>query len=203
MTYLSQIWVGKDVAVKQRLSDSYAWHKALWTAFPDRDGKPRHFLFRIDDKRQRFRVLLLSPDRPVLPGWGLWETKEVSPSFLMHERYLFQLRANPTIKRVVRDDNGSKKKNGRRDAITDETGLRAWLDRKADQFCFAVEDCVVGPPMESFFINKQRERGKHSSVDFQGLLRVTDHGVFKRAFHEGIGPAKAFGFGLIMLQPAA
>ena len=203
MSYLSQIWIGKQEASKLRLSDSYAWHKALWTAFPGKDGQARQFLFRIDDKRQHFRVLLMSPERPVLPNWGLWETKKISATFLKHDRYLFQLRANPTVKRIVQKEDGGEKKNGRRTAIYDEPGLRAWIDRKAAQSGFAIGDCSIAPPMENFFINKQRKRGKHCSVNFHGMLRVTDHGCFARAFHQGIGSAKAFGFGLLMLQTIA
>ena len=87
--------------------------------------------------------------------------------------------------------------------IHDEAGLRIWLDRKAAQGGFAVTECVVGPPQASYFVNKRRKRGKHNSVDFQGLLRVTDRAAFQSAFHEGIGPAKAFGFGLLLLEPVA
>jgi len=203
MTYLSQIWVNRDVAARQLLSDTYAWHQALWAAFPGKDGELRQFLFRVDDQHQKFRVLLVSPDRPVVPDWGMWETKEVVASFLSHKTYRFQLRANPTVKRIVHDEDGSKKKNGRRTGIYDEAGLRAWLDRKAEQSGFVVEECVVAPPMVSFFVNRQRKRGKHNSVDFQGFLRVIDHGAFERAFHRGIGSAKAFGFGMLMLQPIA
>jgi CRISPR system Cascade subunit CasE len=203
MTYLSQVWVNRDEAAKRRFSDTYAWHQALWAAFPDKDGEPRQFLFRVDDQHARFRVLLMSPDQPVSPGWGAWETKKVAASFLSHGRYRFQLRANPTVKRVVRDANGAKKKNGQRTGIYDEAGLRAWLDRKAEQAGFAVEDCVVAPPMDSYFVNTQRKRGKHISVDFQGFLRVVDQPAFERAFHRGIGPAKGFGFGMLMLQPVA
>ncbi len=62
---------------------------------------------------------------------------------------------------------------------------------------------MVAPPMESYFVNKQRKRGKHNSVDFHGILKVIDRAAFEGAFHHGIGPAKAFGFGLLMLQPVA
>jgi CRISPR system Cascade subunit CasE len=56
--------------------------------------------------------------------------------------------------------------------------------------------------MHACFV-KQGHRGKHIGVDFQGVLRVTDRAAFHYAFETGIGPAKAFGFGLLMLQPVA
>jgi CRISPR system Cascade subunit CasE len=198
--YLSQVHIGKGEAVRAGLRDGYAWHKALWAAFPDRDGEARRFLFRVDDGRDSFRVLLLSPERPVVPEWGSWQTKLVREGFLEHDRYLFQLRANPTIKRIVRDEAGERQRNGPRTAIYDAEGLTSWLERKAGQSGFAVLESVAGPPLSSFFV-KDGKRGKHVGVDFTGLLEVVDTGAFTRAFTNGIGPAKAFGFGLLMLQP--
>lgn len=201
-TYLSQIRVSKVEAAHSGLRDPYAWHQALWRAFPGRDDEPRRFLFRVDDRHDHFRLLLLSPERPVVPSWGEWRTKEVAPGFLDHQRYRFQLRANPTVKRVVRLDDGSRKRNGRRTGISDEEGLMNWLERKAAQSGFDLVEATPGPPLSVFFTKDDGKRqGKHNSVDFQGFLRVTDREAFERAFHRGIGPAKAFGFGLLMLQP--
>lgn len=202
MSYLSQIHIGKAEAAGLHLHDSYAWHQQLWHAFPGKDGAPRPFLFRVDDKHETFRVLLLSTDAPTEQAWGAWEIKPVADSFLAHDRYLFQVRANPTVKRVVRDTEGTLKRNGRRTAIYDADGLRTWMERKAQQAGFELLECSPGPAVQSYFV-KDGRRGKHIAVDFQGALRVTEHGAFKRAFHAGIGPAKAFGFGLLALQPAA
>ena len=41
----------------------------------------------------------------------------------------------------------------------------------------------------------------HSSVLFDGLLRVTDTDAFLRTLVRGIGPGKAFGFGLLSVAP--
>ncbi len=200
MSYLSQVRVGKGEAARLRLGDPYAWHQRLWRAFPGKDGKPRNFLFRVDDKHEFFRVLLLSPEPPVVPNWGSWEVKKVADGFLSHDRYLFQVRANPTIKRVVRDTAGERKKNGRRTGIYDFDGLHSWIGRKAQHAGIEILDCSPGPPIHSYFVKDSR-RGKHIAVDFQGLLRVKDRAAFEKAFRAGIGPAKAFGFGLLMLQP--
>jgi len=48
---------------------------------------------------------------------------------------------------------------------------------------------------------KPGARGVHSAVDFQGVLQVTDGPKFRETFARGIGPAKAFGFGLLVLAP--
>lgn len=188
--FLTQILVSIGEAAQKQLRDCYAWHKVIWEAFPNMDDQPRPFLFRVDNKRRRFRVLMLSTHRPVIPGWGEWRTKEVSSSFLSHERYLFQIRANPTVCQ-----------DGRRIGLYDLQKLQDWLERKAAQSGFAVIEYAAGPATSHHF-TKAGKIGKHSSVDFQGLLQVTDQQAFLDAFTNGIGPAKAFGFGLLMLQPA-
>jgi CRISPR system Cascade subunit CasE len=202
MSYLSQIRVGKGEAARLRLQDAYSWHQELWRAFPGKDGELRSFLFRVEDRHEVFQVLLLSPEAPVVPDWGSWEVKKVANSFLSHDHYLFQVRANPTIKRVVRDTAGERKKNGRRTGIYDPEGLQAWIRRKALQAGIEILDCSAGPPIHGYFV-KEGRRGKHIAVDFQGTLRVRDRAVFENTFRTGIGPAKAFGFGLLMLQPLA
>jgi len=202
MSYVSQVRVDKREAARLLLRDSYAWHQQLWRAFPGKDGELRSFLFRLDDRHEVFRVLLLSLEPPVVPDWGSWEVRKVAGGFLSHDHYLFQVRANPTIKRVVRDTAGEQKKNGRRTGIYDPEGLHAWIRRKALQAGIEILDCSAGPPLHSYFV-KEGHRGKHIAVDFQGALRVKDRAAFEKTFRTGIGPAKAFGFGLLMLQPVA
>lgn len=202
MSYLSQIYIGKAEAARLRLADSYAWHQQLWRAFPGNDSEPRSFLFRVDDKHSAFRVLMLSGLEPSEQSWGAWEVRVVSDSFLAHSRYIFQVRANPTVKRAVFDNRGAFKKNGRRTGIFNAEELRSWIDRKARQSGFDLIECTAGPAINSFFV-KDGRRGKHVAVDFQGVLTVNDYSAFQKAFRNGIGPAKAFGFGLLMLRPVA
>lgn len=202
MSHLTQVRLEKGEAVRLRLYDTYSWHQQLWRAFPERDAQARDFLFRVDDMRGSFRVLLLSPEAPAQPDWGTWEVKAVAQGFLDHQRYLFQVRANPTVKRVVRDDAGERKRNGRRTGIYGPEDLHAWMERKASQSGFEMLEYSAGPATQSFFV-KDRRRGKHIAVDFEGMLRVLDRNAFRKAFDTGIGPAKAFGFGLLMLQPVA
>ncbi len=193
MKYLSQIHVAKRDAANKRLRDSYAWHQAIWEAFPGRDDKDRDFLFRLDVRGDHFRLYVLSPMAPTVPGWGEWRSKKIEPSFLESEGYRFQLKANPTMRRAS---------DKRRLGIWEEDRLREWMNRKAKQNGFSVDEAVlvVSTATEERFVQKNR-RGKHIAVDFQGILSVTDREAFRIGFEKGIGSAKAFGFGLLMLQP--
>ena len=193
MRYLSQAIIPLSAALHARLADGYAWHCAIWKAFPNRPDDARDFLFRVDALEGGFRVFLLSEEKPQPDSAFAWQTKEVGKSFLDHAEYRFQLKANPTLRRA---------EDKRRLAIYDEGKLRVWLTRKAEASGFTVEldTLTVGAPLDETF-RKEGRYGKHVAVDFQGVLRVTDPERFKTAFTDGIGSAKGFGYGLLMLQP--
>lgn len=203
MKYLTKIIVDKKLAASKRLHDPYAWHQALWPAFPEADGNRRIFLHRVDSKDTMFQVLLLSGHVPVVLEWGTWEIKKISENFLSHDFYRFELRANPTIKRVVRKEDGTRKKNGRRTAICKEEDLENWLTDKASQSGVKIvkESLDISAPVPQIFWRKKKS-GRHSKVDFKGALKVIEQDLFINAFAKGIGPSKSFGFGMLMLQPA-
>ena len=99
MTYLSRATIDKSQAARCGLHDSYNWHRKLWEVFPRNSESNRGFLFRVDDYRTFFCTLLLSDIAPVFPKWGMWECKEVKPSFLDAKTYRFQMKVNPTMRR--------------------------------------------------------------------------------------------------------
>lgn len=190
MTHLSQVIVDKR---ERKFADGYAWHRAIWEAFPGRPDAARDFLFRVDDLQRMFRIYVLSVGEPTPPPWGQWRTKPIAPSFLDHAVYRFQLKANPTMRR---------KGDARRLGLFKEDLLRAWMERKAGAagFRLVADSLVVGAPLEAHF-HRQGHMGKHLAVDFQGMLAVSEREAFQKAFRTGIGSAKAFGFGLLMLVP--
>ena len=200
MMYLTRILVDKKTAISHRLADSYAWHRAIWQVFPNREDSQRDFLIRVENKGRFYEVLLLSPERPTRPGWGRWETRRIPERFLEFDRYRFGLRANPTVKRVVRNPSGERKRNGRRTAIYNTEELEQWLRRKAKPAGFEIERFEMDPPLSQWFRRKGK-MGRHIGVDFRGILRVIDRPAFRLAFAKGVGPAKAFGFGMLMLEP--
>jgi len=193
VSYLSQSIIPAAIALNARLTDGYAWHTAIWQAFPGRPDDARDFLFRVDPRGDVFRVLLLSGQKPASTDVFAWQTKAVSPSLLEQGAYRFQLKANPTMRRSA---------DKRRLAIYDPAQLRDWLKRKASAAGFALDDDLldIGAPMDETFV-KDGHRVKHVAVEFAGVLRVVDRERFTAAFHSGIGSAKGFGYGLLMLQP--
>ena len=205
IAYLTQVHVDYEVAIKRGLRDSYAWHQKVWEAFPDRDAEKRDFLTRLDDTDSRFRLLILSVTVPVRPDWcptDCWRTKEMDDTFLDHETFQFSLLANATTKKVVRNSEGIRKKNGQRITVVGDENLAAWLHRKADLhgFSLASSGLKISSMPRHYFIKKGKS-GLHQGTNFQGILKVTDPDLFRNALVNGIGTAKAFGFGMLCLSP--
>jgi CRISPR system Cascade subunit CasE len=211
-SFLSQTDLSWAAALKQGLADPYKLHQWIWDALPKDEAASRDFLFRADVKNSRLRILLLSERVPESGDRCEWRTTEVSATFLGHGAYRFQLRANPTFRRAS---------DHRRLALFDETKIREWFVRKlADAGCeistvgdheceiageirhVPVLDLKTTAPRKLLLRKGGGARtGTLYSVDAQGSLVVKDEAAFRAAFDAGIGPAKGFGFGLLLLQP--
>lgn len=222
MTWLARLEIGLEALCAEGVSgDFYAWHKMLWECYPDNPDAKRDFLTRVDQLEGVLRFWVLADRKPVCPRWCPPEgfaVKELAPSFLSHKYYAFDVRANPVKKKVQRGANGEtlfrpdgKRKSGKRVPLVKLDELRAWLDRKAASGGFRIVEgkpLEIGSMNECFFRKKDKRTGReqsayHGGVQFRGVLEVTDPEKFRDAYYHGIGSAKAFGFGLMLLAPVA
>jgi len=205
--HLTQIRVPYEDAVRLlRIRDTYDWHQRVWQAFGGREVAPRDFLVRVDRKEEAYRVLILSRSIPAKPDWcptDCFGTKRIPDSYFAHSRYRFSLLANPTKKLRAENADGSRKKNGRRVPLARREELIAWLQRKAKSGGFLVnaDSLRTIPRGREFFHKDGRSHGTHTAVEFQGELAVADLEQFQATVAAGIGSAKAFGFGLLVLAP--
>jgi CRISPR system Cascade subunit CasE len=194
-------------AARLRLRDSYDWHQAVWQAFPGRDDKPRDFLTRLDQRREGFRLLIVSPAKPTRPDWcppgpESWKTKPIPATYFTRNRYAFQLCANPTRKVSKQRPDGSLTKNGTRVPLRTREEFLEWIQRKGQQGGFTADQATLRTFSRGReYFDKNGQRGLHSAVEFQGILTVTDPARFHETFTRGIGSAKAFGFGLLVIAP--
>jgi CRISPR system Cascade subunit CasE len=205
MTHLTQLDLPYELAAKLRLRDSYDWHQRAWECFPGRPKDGRDFLTRLDEKAEGFRLLIVSPHEPTRPDWcptDNWRSRPIPETYFGRARYAFQLRANPTKKVTALNPDGSPKKNSRRVPLRTREELLAWLRRKAERAGFRVDlETVRTIPQGPERFSKAGARGTHTAVEFRGVLEVTDSPAFHAAFTRGIGSAKAFGFGLLVIAP--
>jgi len=205
--HLTQIQISYEQAVRLlKIRDTYDWHQRIWQTFGGHDGEPRDFLVRVDRIDEVIRVIILSRTVPTRPDWcpsDSFATKIIPETFFSHSTFAFSLLANPTRK-VRSNAKGERTKNGRRMPITKREDLLAWLQRKATSAGFTFDpDTTQTLPRgrEYFHKDKLRTQGTHVAVEFRGQLRVTDPASFRAAIAVGIGSAKAFGFGLLVLAP--
>ena len=207
MTYLTQVTIDFATAARFWLCDSYDWHQAAWKAFPGRDGQPRDFLTRVDSQPEGFRLLIVAPTEPVRPDWcptepDSWKTKPIPEAYFMRSRYAFQLCANATKKIRKLAPDGSLTKNGRRVPLRTREELVAWLGRKGADGGFSLDEPTLRCfPRGREYFERSGQHGMHSAVEFQGLLTVNESAKFHETFTRGIGSAKGFGFGLLVIVP--
>lgn len=138
----------------------------------------------------------------------------------------FSLRANPT-KRIFKPLKGDDILKGKRVALLREEEQVDWLVRKGDE---RENGCPGGFEILAKGIQEQNDeirkivhvnttiegkqtgykkdkkdesrehRMTHLAVRFNGLLRITDPDAFRETLTRGIGPAKAFGCGLMLVR---
>ncbi len=197
-------------------ADAYSDHRLLWRFFPD-CGQERSFLYRRMEREGKPSFLVVSSERPSSPSpeWIL-EVKRYEPRLREGQVLAFSLRANPVVRRrtetgrqVRHDVVMDAKKRFREEhpeeripmvRLIEEAGT-AWLQERADRHGFAVDPGVVR--CEGYRQHVLRRRGRtirFSSLDMEGRLTVTDPERFLRTLHEGIGPEKAFGCGLLLVR---
>ncbi|BAS27313.1 type I-E CRISPR-associated protein Cas6/Cse3/CasE [Limnochorda pilosa] len=127
----------------------------------------------------------------------------------------FRLRANPTKKIDTKSAADGSKRNGRRVVLRGDEALQEWLHRKADEAGFRLLTVRFDPgvaDVRTLDAGRQVARitGHHGrgvltidAVMYEGRLQVTNRERFLEALVRGIGPAKAYGCGLLSVAPAA
>jgi len=206
--YLSKLLLNPDPrcrSVLRDLADPYEMHRTVLRAFPDRSsGGPGRVLFRLEPPRPDHPpTVLVQSDKT--PDWSpltdrngyLLESpqfKPYRPAFRREQRLRFRLRANPTVKR-----------DGKRHGLIRGEQQLAWLGRKAKVGGFTLLQVRTSRQARRLSRKASPQGGVrqavHLGVDFEGILQVTDPDAFLAALAGGIGPAKAFGCGLLSVAP--
>jgi CRISPR system Cascade subunit CasE len=189
----------------------YELHRRIWRLFPsepgetrrDADGQRAGFLFRVEENRPgRPARALVQSRRTPQPAEGIWlvATREFDPQPSTGQRLAFLLTANPI--KNVKDQQLEHKPGKRRDTcrvpLIREEEQRAWLARKLEGAA-QIEAVTVLPHQPTFFRRGNRA-GKLVTVTFEGVLRVDDPVALVNRLLNGIGPAKAFGCGLMLVR---
>lgn len=123
----------------------------------------------------------------------------------------FRLRGNATKRLPVQTDAPSPDRlAGKRIALLRSEDQLGWLKRKLVMAgCTMIDaatrpDALTGSTQRGWRRKEEGERQpplEFGAVLFDGVLRVEDPVLLGQALRAGIGPAKAYGFGLLSLAP--
>ena len=188
----------------------YKLHQLVMSGFPDGITREKaNVLHRLDVEEDN-AILLVQSD--IKPDWDKIHPDLLLPASpfdpvpnpavrqmngldLPNGRFLqFRLTTNPT----KRFSSGKGNKPGPRRALYDEDDQCAWLLEKGKANGFTLLDVQIS------HAHKQTISPKNITlytVQFNGRLQITDAAKFQTAVRTGIGPAKAFGCGLLSLAP--
>lgn len=208
--YLSRLLLNpRNRQVQRETADPYNLHRTLMQAFgPNREQAG--VLHRLDTNPRTGGILLLVQSQTA-PNWqplaqkayllpadpfsGLENpaVKPVNLALQVGQILRFRLVANPTVKKK-RDG----KKHSNRVPLVREDRQLAWLHKRAADNGFRILQAAVSQAQQQ----TSRKKGiTLYTVQYDGRLQITDAETFQTAVRTGIGPAKAFGCGLLSLAP--
>lgn len=226
--YLSRVRIDLNGLPREKLFDvmnaeAYTAHQLLWQLFPNYEGA-RPFIFRqeletseevVSHKGLPLFYVLSDREPTAITGLLDVQSKPFTPALNLGDTLAFRLRANPTMavptpgKRGQRADvlmaakkpfsPGQRTSQACVDAMN--TKARKWLESRSEAWGFRLP---VTPELGAYrqhVLNKGSGKPvQFSTIDYEGLLEVTDPEKLIDTMAQGIGRAKAFGGGLLLLR---
>lgn len=189
-------------SVRQCLRNCQDMHRNLMRAFDGIQRAENALLYRLMPKNDVINLYLTSEQPPhtgILEhnGFIVEGQKSLEPLkklFVAHSTWRFDLVAVPSKKEQ------SQRKNSRRGFLRTPHERATWLERKGGQ--------------NGFHPLSVQERGTSSvhgwrqdnplafvSVNFCGVLTVTDPESFWKGYCQGIGAERAYGMGMLLITP--
>jgi CRISPR system Cascade subunit CasE len=201
-------------------SQDYALHQTVWDFFRKKEVG-RDFLFRTERMNGEPMIYTVSERRPFIPKNSPWyvDAKLYDPMITAGERLYFSVRVSACKKRY--EENGklkkadiviAKKRMLRRELPPDKMPLNQeiahvaaseWMKRQGEANGFVLFDFQVTRHDWNEF-NKKNSKGTQRisfpSLDLDGTLRVTSSDDFRKMLFKGIGAARSFGCGLMLVR---
>jgi len=218
LSRLSLLDTAKDQAeLWQTFTSSYAVHQAVWRLFPRAEKEPRDFLYRVDVVHGQPQVWTLSERAPKESTLWRCESKPFSPQLRQGDRLEISVRVNPVVMRqkkrhdVVMDLKkrlgwkGLDPEQRESEASLVQRALGEWLAARAGQAGFRVEQMRADGYRQDRFARPGNKPGVMIELglcDLQGVVVVEEPELFLATLRRGLGPAKGFGCGLMLIKRA-
>ena len=193
-------------------------HGLIWQVFKAPEGHPRDFLWR---EMEPGVFLTLSQRRPQVVDeiFAIEPPKDLAPVLEPGDHLRFSLRANAVV-RVQRESDERTVKTVKNDIVQHEIDQldrpvhaherqeilervgKEWIAEQGERGGFA-------PHLPTLAVNNYQRRRigrggrgaiRYATIDFEGVLAVTDPQEFIERVRLGFGASKAFGCGLMLIR---
>ena len=188
-----------------------AAHRLIWTLFGDNAERQRDFLFRVLGDRPLQAVVRSA--RPPVDQLDLWtiDQRAFTPRITQGQPLRFRVNAVPT----VQISRPGRARSQRRSVVMDlpagldteqrrehaEEAALAWLRARSERHSFGL---VTAGLIDIRRIGIVRDGARPivlGTAEFEGRLTVTKPDAFVNLLREGLGPNRAFGYGLVEVAP--
>jgi len=214
--FLTRFYLNKQRRDARRfLGSPQVMHAGVLASFlPDNEaGAEGRVLWRLDNAAARPTLYIVSPGRPDLThlveqvGWptaATWETRDYQPvldGLAAGQRWGFRLTANPTKSTKLSDQAGRSQRYGHVTADQQQ----AWLTDRLPKLGVSLAKTTAGDvelELRDRAVRRFTRQGATvtlTTVTFQGVLSIDDPESLRAALVAGVGPAKAYGCGLMTL----
>jgi CRISPR system Cascade subunit CasE len=210
--WISRITLNRERFSKltiQSINDLYDEHKLIWQFFVDQQSGTRPFLFRRVDQTT---FIMVSKVSPINQSNGLWvlESKKYDPVLQIGKQLRFTLRVNPVVTHL----NCKKKHDVKMDLLFQkrklgvvretaqellQTSVTNWLTKRQSIHGFEVIEELIN--VDEYLQHRIKPiKIPISTCNISGKLVVTNPDTFKNLLFSGIGKAKGFGCGLMLIS---
>ena len=194
--------------------EAYRDHAIVWKLFPGNDV-PRDFVFRALEEPGTYFVVSARMPKSSADLFEV-QSKPYLPRLSEGDWLQFDLRANPTVSIRPEGDSAGKTRSRRHDVLMHakrftapggdiaaamETAGRNWIMSRAP--AWGVEVIEESLQQNGYCQHRLQHKGRRiefSSLEYRGLVRVTDAVSLRIALLQGVGHARGFGCGLLLVR---
>jgi CRISPR system Cascade subunit CasE len=218
MSYFSMVHLRRSAETYRlqrelsRHGSAYRDHCLIWKLFPGA-GSTRDFVFRRRSQPGDLSYYVVS-QRPPQPASDLFtvHTKRYHPQLAAGEWVRFELQANPTVSRKSGTAQpGERRRSTRHDVLMDaklgsgagavEAAARAWLCGRSAGWGLQVQaETILTNGYTQHRLRSSARTIQFSSLDYCGMAQVVDPNLLTEALLHGVGHARGFGCGLLLVQ---
>lgn len=210
--YLSKLEVDiRHPGARQCIRNCQDMHRTLMKAFQsdysDTARRDVDMLYRVYPNKKTTLVYVLSGEKPDwkkcsnsgLRLYGIKDITKLEDNLKEDMLMTFDIAVVPSKKK-----RREGMKNSSRVTIDNSEERLEWLKTRGTKNGFAVKWAREDGDIKVFGSHSVDKGGAmcHRGVRFTGVLQVTNVNDFISGFKTGIGPAKAYGFGLLMISRA-